>query len=357
MPVTSTSTVFYLGATGFLGSQFLVDLARELPDLKITALVRAPVEEKEKQLKTIYPNLTVVEGVLEDDATIQEQAAKADIVINSASSDHIGSIKSVLAGLEKGSATRPGDPPFYLHVSGTGMLSDNVRGAQVDESTITEYSDIGFDMAKALQSNMHVREDTLILAAGSRKENPVRTAIVCPGWIYGIGEGVQKTTLPVRIFLDMFKRNGRAGTWGPGHVKMNNIHVKDVSSGLMTVLKAALEGKADEGLEGIYFAVSTEPRVSNHDLAARYGDIIHEKGLVPVGGSVPFGEDVTGPLGEYGWSLFGGNFYTRPDRLTKFGWKATESAKKSLLEYLPEEIDAVLSANERMLGYNPGQTA
>ncbi|KAJ8502991.1 hypothetical protein ONZ45_g11251 [Pleurotus djamor] len=353
MPISKTCNVFFLGGTGFLGSQFLVDLAGELPDLRITALVRAPVDEKEKQLKAIYPTISVVEGVLEDDATIQEQAAKADIVINTASSDHIGSIKSILAGLEKGSSTRPGDPPFYLHVSGTGILSDNVRGEQIDESKIPEHSDIGFTMSQVTQTNKHVQEDILILSAGSRAENPVRTAIVFPAWIYGIS--IQKSTLPVRVFLDMFRRNGRAGTWGPGLVKMNNIHVKDVSSALMTVLKAALDGKADEGLEGIYFAVSMEPKVSNHDIAARFGDILHEKGLTPIGGSVPFGEDITGPLGEYGWSLFGSNQSSRPDRLHKFGWAAKESAKKSLLDYLPEEIDMILNAKEGMLGYNPGQ--
>ncbi len=176
---------------------------------------------------------------------------------------------AILAGLEKGSATRPGDPPLYLHVSGTGMLSDNVRGEYVEESKIKEWSDLGFDLATSVPDNKHVKEDTLIIAAGTRKENPIRTAIVCPAWIYGIGEGMslsrivalhieercvvgmQKVTLPVRIFLDMFQRNGSAGTWGPGLVKMNNIHVKDVSSALLIVLKAALEGKADEGAEGI----------------------------------------------------------------------------------------------------------
>lgn len=48
----------------------------------------------------------------------------------------------------------------------------------------------------------------------------------------------------------MAKDVGYAGTWGPGANSMNNIHVKDVASSLLFVLKAALEGKADEGAEG-----------------------------------------------------------------------------------------------------------
>lgn len=55
----------------------------------------------------------------------------------------------------------------------------------------------------------------------------------------------------LRIFLEMMKNVGYAGTWGPGANAMNNIHVKDCAMGLLLVLQAALEGKADEGLEGL----------------------------------------------------------------------------------------------------------
>lgn len=49
----------------------------------------------------------------------------------------------------------------------------------------------------------------------------------------------------------MTKKVGHAGTWGPGANSMNNIHVKDCASALLVVFKAALEGRADEGAEGI----------------------------------------------------------------------------------------------------------
>lgn len=49
----------------------------------------------------------------------------------------------------------------------------------------------------------------------------------------------------------MMKNVGYAGTWGPGANAMNNIHVKDCAMGLLFVLQAALEGRADEGLEGL----------------------------------------------------------------------------------------------------------
>jgi len=90
--MSTPSTIFFLGATGYLGSQLLVYLARDLPQFHITALVRTPTAEKEKELKAIYKDLDIVEGTLDDDAIIQEQSAKADIVINCASSDHAPSV-------------------------------------------------------------------------------------------------------------------------------------------------------------------------------------------------------------------------------------------------------------------------
>lgn len=49
----------------------------------------------------------------------------------------------------------------------------------------------------------------------------------------------------------MMKGVGHAGTWGRGANAMNNIHVKDCAAGLLLVLQAALEGRADEGPEGL----------------------------------------------------------------------------------------------------------
>lgn len=51
---------------------------------------------------------------------------------------------AVLAGLDKRSVNNPEDPPLLLHVSGTGILSDNARGEVIDNVTI--YSDLDLDL-------------------------------------------------------------------------------------------------------------------------------------------------------------------------------------------------------------------
>ena len=88
-----TPTIFILGATGFLGSEFLFLLARDYPTYPVNALIRNATPERVKRLQEIHPNLTAIEGSLEDADAIVREVLKADIIINTASSDHWPSVK------------------------------------------------------------------------------------------------------------------------------------------------------------------------------------------------------------------------------------------------------------------------
>ncbi|KAI6044874.1 hypothetical protein EDC04DRAFT_271088 [Pisolithus marmoratus] len=363
--MSAYKNVFFLGATGYLGSEFLLLLNRELPELHIVALMRNVTPEREAQLRALYPNSSVVEGTLDDDAVIKEQAAKADTVINCASSDHPQSVLctcistscvpecfkivgmltisrqiATLAGLEINAKNNPEKPPLYLHVSGCGIVSDNARGEPVE--SVKVWSDIGLDLKECDRRNMHLDCDIPIVEAGSRKENRLRTIIYFPGQIYGVGEGIQRTTVWLRVFLDMAKKLGFAGTWGPGANTMNNIHVRDCANGLLLVLKAALEGKADEGPDGLYFSASMEPMKTYYEWTEVMGNYLFEKGIINQAGSRPLPSEAVDPAGEYGWSLLGGNLIVKPERLAKLGWEPVETKKIPLLESLPSMIDAAL---------------
>ncbi|KIJ56877.1 hypothetical protein M422DRAFT_238470 [Sphaerobolus stellatus SS14] len=336
----SSPTLFFLGATGFVGGQLLIYLSKELPDLHIVALCRAPVAEKEAKLKAIHPNLSVVEGTLEDDAIIQEQCSNASYVINLASSDHPSSVVSTLASLERNSVNNPDKPPLYIHGSGLGITSDNCRGEYIPLEQVPHYTDVdGFSLDDCPPENTHLESDKAIVTAGTRKENPIRTIIVFPSLIYGVSEGPQKITTPIRMFTSRFKTAGHAGTWGPGHNKMGVIHVKDCARAFLTVLKAALEGKADEGAEGFYFATSDEPIVEMKTITGKIGDIMHAQGLLPEGGSKPMSNEVVDPLGFSGWSILGGNQIATAKRLKRLGWEASESKNVAVLNSLVEEME------------------
>ena len=91
----ASSTIFLLGASGFVGGELLLVLAREHPEFRIRALLRDVTPERTSALKALHPGIEVVQGLLEDRQTIQTEAEKADIVINTASSDHWPSVEGV----------------------------------------------------------------------------------------------------------------------------------------------------------------------------------------------------------------------------------------------------------------------
>jgi uncharacterized protein YbjT (DUF2867 family) len=96
----SNTTIFFLGGTGYLGSQTLIELARLGVDFvskyHVVVLVRGPnLGKKESLLKEIYENLEVVEGSLDDEELIKDWCKKARIVINVASSDHFASVRGM----------------------------------------------------------------------------------------------------------------------------------------------------------------------------------------------------------------------------------------------------------------------
>lgn len=51
--------------------------------------------------------------------------------------------------------------------------------------------------------------------------------------------------------MDYAKRIGYAGTWGPGFNAQNTIHVRDMADAVLTIFKAAIEGRAEEGANGL----------------------------------------------------------------------------------------------------------
>lgn len=91
---------------------------------------------------------------------------------------------------------------------------------------------------------------------------------------------------------------GYAGTWGPGHNAMNNIHIKDVASAMIVMLNAALEHKADEGAEGPYFIANDASNVTWKEWQGAAGDYLLSKGINKEPGTRPFTD-------EFLKSLFG----------------------------------------------------
>ena len=63
--------------------------------------------------------------------------------------------------------------------------------------------------------------------------------------------GIRKTSSVLRLYAGFAVQAGFAGTWGPGYNRVGSLHVKDCAEALVILFKAALEGKADEGRDGL----------------------------------------------------------------------------------------------------------
>ena len=141
----SRVSVFVIGGTGFVGGHVIELLAQKHPEFHLTCLVRNASLSRFAALKKLNANVDTVAGDLDDREIISKQAGLAHIVIHLAHSDHLPSVEAVLEGLSAQSAKgTDGRSPIYLHMSGMGILADNVGGEKVDY--VKEWSDIDFKL-------------------------------------------------------------------------------------------------------------------------------------------------------------------------------------------------------------------
>lgn len=128
--MTSYKSVFFLGATGYIGGTVLQSvLGSSAPPTTITALVRD--EKKAELLKSIStPSGTTIKPLvanLKDTDVLRDQAKEHDIVINCANADDEDAIKAIIEGMKQ-RRDKTGHRPLLIQTSGTGVLVDDAQG-------------------------------------------------------------------------------------------------------------------------------------------------------------------------------------------------------------------------------------
>ena len=123
-------SVFFLGATGFVGGSVLTQLlSLPTPPSLITCLIRDP--KKIEHLGTFSTpsgtTLGPLQGSLADVDKIERAAETHDIVISCADCDDMPSIKAFLEGMKKRKA-KTGHRSVLVHTTGTGLFVDESKG-------------------------------------------------------------------------------------------------------------------------------------------------------------------------------------------------------------------------------------
>lgn len=101
-------------------------------------------------------------------------------------SDHAGAAKAIAAGLVAGHSKE--NPGFWLHTGGTGILTFE----DSDKNEFGNHSDKVYDDWTGVEELLnlpdhafHRNVDHLVLEAGTKHADVLKTALVCPPTIYG----------------------------------------------------------------------------------------------------------------------------------------------------------------------------
>lgn len=199
--------IFITGSAGFIGGSIATGLVKK--GHQVTGLVRSAEQAQEMRELGITP----VIGTLDDSALLTEQATKADAVINAASSDHLGAVKALIAGLE-------GSNKPFLHTSGSSIVGDASGGKASD---VIYYE--GQLPEPTVDKAARVALDNYVLDAAKRG---VRSAVICNTLIYGHSLGVKRDSVQLPRLLKQAQKSGIVRHVGPGQNIWSNVHIEDV---------------------------------------------------------------------------------------------------------------------------------
>ncbi|CAE6416212.1 unnamed protein product [Rhizoctonia solani] len=327
MSATSTK-VFILGATGYIGGAIITELLRTSASFTITALVRkdADIEVLDKL------GVKTIKGTFSDLDKIEQASSDADIVYNAADADDMSLTQAVLKGLKSKK-----DRGILIQTSGTGLLSTNYNGElTADDSKVWNDNDIN-DIKSIPPTQPHRDVDLEIFGAHERGE--IDAYIIAPSCIYGTGDGPinkisQQVPRLIRTAVD-FKQPVYVGK---GTNVWNNVHISDLIKLYSLVLNLALSVRAGETPRPETFANFYFGSVGEHawgDIAKKLGPILLKKGKVEKAEARSIKADEV-----ENFSALTTNSRSIAERSRNLGWT---TVARSLEDTLEEDVDAVLS--------------
>lgn len=222
---TVSPSILIIGATGHIGGSVLAGLKELNLDAQVTALARS---EKDFQvISDIYPGAKCVLGSMEDLQVLERESSKADIVINTSPDIfYEAGIRVILATLAV--PRTPHRETFYIHTSGaantwtepTGQPSDRVWDDVADLEELSSLPDTVTHAATdrlVAQQQVKPTGDNDGKFTGAGAGNKLRTAIIAPPDVVGLGPSVKRRTpLIISYVVDVARRVGGAFRVGAG---------------------------------------------------------------------------------------------------------------------------------------------
>lgn len=315
--------IFFTGVTGYVGGSVLSHLLKFPTKYRITALVRS--EEAVTKLRSL--NVVPLLGSLNNAALVVKAVEVADMVIDTADSDNLDAAKAIVEGLSHSKI-----PKIFIHTSGTGVLSDGAKG---DKASNLIYSDLDMKTIHSLPlTNPHRDVDQYLFEHSSN----IKLIIVAPPIIYGLGTGqFNHHSMVIPRLIKLFAKLGGAAVYGKGINMWSSVHIEDLADFYLLLIEKALEGQADFGNEGWYFAEAAD--FQKKDLVSKLRDVLLKKNIVK---RAEIRELSSAELAEHlGRSAYamGCNSRSKGERSRALGW---DPKRGDIFSSLEAQVDAML---------------
>lgn len=208
------------------------------PEYEITVMVRKVPED----FTTRYPNIKIKKGDYDSSDTISEAASNANIVIHNGDSDHEPSINAIIAGLL---SRDPDSPSFLIHLGGSGIISNwETHLGELNPKVWSDVKNIG-EISSRPDKALHRNVDKIILVAGEKYADRLKTAIMAPPDIYGPGKGLGKTnSVYFPLLFAESKKLGHTFYYGSGENSRSWVHIDDLMALYLNMVEAAAAGGA-----------------------------------------------------------------------------------------------------------------
>jgi nucleoside-diphosphate-sugar epimerase len=336
---TTAKKVFLIGP-GYIGLEVLDRLLED--NYHVTTLVRR--QEAADELK--QKNVKIVMGTIDDIDLVTRQTAASDIVIHTATADHLPSVEAVIKGIEQ--RANNGKHTIYIHTSGCSFLSDDSHGAYGSDKI---YSDLKpADLDARPDTSSHRGIDLAILDARKRIGAKAKLFIMLPPLIYGASSH-GKLSIQVITMARFAIKHKYAGYVGGGKGIWGLIHVNDLSYGYLTMLKWLEKSPAEVALEHPYFFCENGREATWGDCAAFIGKELKAAGKIEDATPREISKDQYDDLfGKYSDVVIASNARNKAQRLRDLGWQPKHMDIHQA--FRDEELPILLKDTAEFAGYS-----
>ncbi|KAH3663959.1 hypothetical protein OGAPHI_004673 [Ogataea philodendri] len=329
----TTTKLFILGATGYIGGEVLHKFLLQYPDAHVIALVRT--QAKADLLKqAINGNLETVIGDLNSLDVIEENVAKADIVINAASNNHLPSLEAIKTSLIA-KKTRT----LFIQTSGAGVIADSTDPTKQNPNKV--YSDVkDIDEINSLPDSQPHRLADKLVQTFKESSKVVETAIISPPTIFGVSNGFDhKTSVQIPLLAKAITKVGYSFTVYKGDTYWSHVHISDLGDLYVLIIEKFLKQQDfPSGYKGYYFAAGGTPH-SWKDVSVAVSKLLVEKKLISSDKIEQLNPDQVQKVFGLPALFWGSNAKTDADLGKQIGWEPKKSSDKEFWEDIEIEID------------------